>query len=250
MLLHVDREGNAVEPRFTFHDGDNSGYGGPSLARVERDLYLGLSTSGASSEEVHLQRWTCEEAPHERCAPQDAVDVGCDETGEIARWRWTGARCALVSCPSACAGQDCADLAESRFACESDHATCAMAAECRGETIDAPPARLCLPRASLRHDEPMVVTLSAEVECPCALTLTCRALVTGPFEIELDTGACQDMAECEPCAPGTIETLRARCELPPLGVGTWSIRSDGEALLDLEVVPRWETPSGEEVCSP
>lgn len=246
-LLHLDPDGLAREPRVRVHQGSNSGYGGPSMTRHEDELYLALSRSDESGHEgVIAQRWRCERSEPDACAPIEIVEGDCD-ADEPAAWRWTGTHCAPVSCPSACAGEGCDRLAPSRFACLADHAGCAVST-CDGRLAPSLIDRACVASTSVREGDPLRVTVSRDVECPCGASLACAARVEGPFALVLEAALCAPPVDCD-CGPGIVETLSATCELPPLSAGMWQVRAEGGVRLALEVVPPWHTAPSTPACS-
>ncbi len=61
-LAHLDPDGGERQPRLVLREGRNSGYGGPELLALGRDLYVGIScypTPEESFEQVYLQRLEC-----------------------------------------------------------------------------------------------------------------------------------------------------------------------------------------------
>lgn len=239
-MLHLDREGLAREPRVRAHHASNSGYGGPSVARNGDELYVALSRSEATGAEgIVLQRWRCAPGARDACAPVEIEEGDCDGE-EQAAWRWTGTHCAPVSCPSACGGLDCDRLAPSLGACLSDHERCAVST-CDGALAESPIDRACVPATSIRRGEPLTVTVSRAVECPCGASLQCAVRVEAPFVLRVEPALCVPPLDCD-CGPGMLETLSATCALPPLSAGSWTLVGEGVEPLAIEVVPPWEVP--------
>ncbi|HEY8430679.1 MAG TPA: hypothetical protein VIL20_20005 [Sandaracinaceae bacterium] len=246
-MLHVDRDGFAREPRVRAHGGPNSAYGGPSVARAGDEIYLALARSEVGGfEEVAVQRWRCEPAALDACAPLEVVTGPCGG-GEPVAWRWNGADCEPVECPSTCVGEGCDRLAPSRDACLTDRVLCSRTS-CDGTESPTRIDGACVDSASVREGEALRVRIERTVECPCGATLECAARVEAPFELVLDTSLCAPPLACD-CGPGSAVTLTATCELPPLSAGTWTVRGEGVASLVIEVVSPWETPMRSPACA-
>jgi hypothetical protein len=127
MLLHVDPSGVPRQPRMLLVEGQNSGYGGPSLVHVGGDLYAAFSRypDGEWLEQVWLDRWTCTPGEMDVCAAQDAAADGLDvcESPVLYGWMWDGSACLKVEGCS-CAGEDCDALARTARECASDRTHC------------------------------------------------------------------------------------------------------------------------------
>jgi hypothetical protein len=127
MVLHLDPDGLPREPRRTLYVGVNSGYGGPSGAAVDDELFVGLShyPDGSGLEQVFVRRFDCVPGERDVCAAQDAdIPVRCADELALG-WKWDGSQCLeLRGCETDCVGADCDRLARSRWDCLSDRQLC------------------------------------------------------------------------------------------------------------------------------
>jgi hypothetical protein len=127
MMLHLDPEGLPREPRRVLHVGTNSGYGGPSLAAADDQLFIGLSRypDDRTMEHVFLLRYGCVPGELDVCAAQDAsLPAVCDDE-DWRRWVWTGVECLeLHGCEGDCVGADCDRLARTAWDCAADRQFC------------------------------------------------------------------------------------------------------------------------------
>lgn len=236
-LLHVDVSGAPREARVVAHRGQNSGYGGPSIAAEGANVYVGYSRAVGSSgiEHVFVEGWRCEPAELDPCAPQRIVEAECD-TPERAAWRWDGRECQPVLCASGCSGPDCDRLAPSEHACAVDHAECVSDRACAPEPVEFLD-RWCTSNLTPNERDPMSIRVDRTVECACATQLDCTVRVVEPFRIALDVTSCLLPVACA-C---TRERVSATCHLPALSAGTWTIESAGLAAVPIEIAEPWET---------
>lgn len=237
VMLNLDPSGVPFEPRHELHAGYASSYGAPAIEVVDGELYVAIAHPPAEgeAETIFVQHWVCEDEP-DACGEQDVVEDGCDDT--FLGWRWTRNRCLPVfGCE--CEGADCDQLASTEHACLHDHASCELASCTESEPTDA----LSVCTDSIQHNaysNPSVWAHVAGTEC-CT---TCRARVVAPYEIELELDRCLPDRICD-CA---FDPRGVECRLPPMGAGTWNVRS-AAGTLALEVAPRWEElPAPEARC--
>ena len=67
--------------------------------------------------------------------------------------------------------------------------------------------------------------------CFCGETIECRAAVTGPGQLSLETALCSSEDDCGACLP----YVSATCALPPLSEGVWRVQVDGLHAFELNV---------------
>lgn len=90
--------------------------------------------------------------------------------------------------------------------------------------------------------------------CFCGESIDCRAAVTGPGELSLETALCGSDDDCGACLP----YVRSTCALPPLSEGVWRVHVDGRYAFPLSasddapglgpVDACASTPVGDEAC--
>jgi hypothetical protein len=235
ILAHVDVDGAPREPRIVAHRGDNSGYGGPSIAVDGSRAYVALSheIDGMEPEQVFVQGWRCDPGEEDPCAPEEVLPAACEP--EPVGWYWDGRECVALHCPSFCGGEDCDRLAPSRFACLADRSACTPPRSCEPlEVID----RACMnSRVIGERVGERTIRVERTVECACATELACNVRVAAPFELTLETSACERAVACA-CERGVVGTT---CHLPALSAGTWTISSPGLAPFPIEVRAPWES---------
>ncbi|RZO59744.1 MAG: hypothetical protein EVA89_14885 [Sandaracinaceae bacterium] len=242
MILSVDPDGRPLGPRRVLHEGQHSGYGGPSMVSVDGDVddavFVAMSRpppdSPGAREAMHLERWDC--APVEdACEAQDASPVRCDGEERVFGFAWTGESCApVIGCE--CVGEDCDALVPTRGACESDREACPAP---RCETADDAYVGLC---ASNDVEAGRATTIWVDaLRCDRCAPPTCRVTPSGPGTLALHLEQCGDCV-CD----GRPETIE--CALPPLAPGTWTLEGPGAARLTITARPYWERPTPERVC--
>lgn len=88
------------------------------------------------------------------------------------------------------------------------------------------------------------VFVGGDGACYCGETIECRARVTGPRALAIETGLCADGPLCDACLP----FIEGRCELPSLEAGTWEVDLNGRPGFELHVLEPGVAPEWGETC--
>lgn len=112
--------------------------------------------------------------------------------------------------------------------------------------------RTCIPtpRGTIPPDLAFFLPVSVD-GCFCEDTAGCRARISAPGTLALETWTCTDPSiDCDGCAvaPDGTMSMVARCEVPPLSAGLWRVEAAGSYAFELEVGPPDPISVSREVC--
>lgn len=89
------------------------------------------------------------------------------------------------------------------------------------------------------------VVVGGDGSCYCGERIECRARVSGPGTLALETGLCADGPLCEACFP----FVEGTCDLPALTPGTWRVTLNGRPGFELEALEAGVAPEWGETCT-
>jgi hypothetical protein len=196
------------------------------------------SSSGGDDGGVHVDagRMDCDccgtsvtPSPRESCATTCAPFCGPDAGTELCNCCGT-----LVEVP---AGDGCG-LHCDPF-CPGDAGVDAPPLTCPSERIDL----ACYGFLAEGRDNALELLVGGDGGCYCGETIECRATVVAPGRLAIETAVCPGL--CEACFPFGGP---ARCELPPLTEGVWSVSVNGAPAFTTNVGPAGVAPERGEIC--